>query len=133
MGIKHQAIHKNSPTSRCVDFHSFRRAFASSLAEVGVNEQRAMILTAHADSKTHALYVPSTAAMQAIPEGAVQMLPAGPLTAPIGTVVPVPPEGHSQDREKTSTPERIRTSDLRLRRPSRTARLPRETRGVTAP
>jgi hypothetical protein len=104
MGIKHQAIHKNSPTSRCVDFHSFRRAFASSLAEVGVNEQRAMILTAHADSKTHALYVPSTAAMQAIPEGAVQMLPAGPLTAPIGTVVPVPLKAIHKTAKKLARP-----------------------------
>jgi integrase len=104
MGIKRQAIHKNTLISRCVDFHSFRRAFASSLAEVGVNEQRAMILTAHADSKTHALYVQSTAAMQAIPDGAVQMLPAGPLTAPTGTGVPVRLKATRRTPEKLARP-----------------------------
>ncbi len=41
--------------------------FSTALAEAGVNEQRAMILTAHADSKTHALYVQKTAAMKREP------------------------------------------------------------------
>ena len=41
-----------------------------------MNEQRAMMLTAHTDSRVHALYVQETAAMQAIPAGAVPMLPA---------------------------------------------------------
>jgi len=52
-----------------VDWHSFRRAFATSLAEAGVNEQRAMLLTSHSDSKVHARYVQETQAMQVIPEG----------------------------------------------------------------
>jgi len=40
------------------------------LAEAGVNEQRAMMLTAHSDSRVHALYVQETAVMQAIPRPA---------------------------------------------------------------
>ena len=107
MGIKRQAIHKDTPTSKRVDFHSFRRAFASSLAEAGVNEQRAMILTAHADSKTHALYVQASTAMQVIPEGAVQMLPPGPLTAPIGTAVPLRVKATRKTPEKEARPVRF--------------------------
>ena len=76
MGIKRHAIHHDTPKSRRADFHSFRRAFSTALAENGVNEQRAMQLTAHADSKTHARYVQKTAAMQVIPDAAVPMLPA---------------------------------------------------------
>ncbi len=42
-----------------VDFHSFRRAFNTGLAEAGVNVQHAMHLAAHADAKVHARYVMS--------------------------------------------------------------------------
>ena len=76
MGIRDHAIHNDTPTSKRVDWHSFRRAFATSLAEAGVNEQRAMRLAAHSDSKVHARYVQETQAMQTIPDAAVPMLPA---------------------------------------------------------
>lgn len=75
MGVRVHAIHNDTPVSKRVDFHSFRRAFATSLAEAGVNEQRAMMLTSHSDSKVHARYVQETLAMQAIPEGAVPPIP----------------------------------------------------------
>jgi integrase len=58
-----------------VDFHSFRRAFASALAEAGVNVQHAMRLTAHSDPKVHARYVMATEAMRAIPDAALPALP----------------------------------------------------------
>jgi site-specific recombinase XerD len=85
MGIRDHAIHHDTPTSKRVDWHSFRRAFATSLAESGVNEQRAMHLTAHSDSKVHARYVQETQAMQVIPAAAIPALPA--LSLPAKDVV----------------------------------------------
>jgi site-specific recombinase XerD len=86
MGIRDLAIHKDTQTSKRVDWHSFRRAFATSLAEANVSEQRAMHLTAHADSKVHARYVLETQAMQIIPDAAVPLLP----TSLAGMVTAVP-------------------------------------------
>jgi Phage integrase family len=59
-----------------VDFHSFRRAFNTALAEAGVNLQTAMALAAHSDAKTHMGYVMKTKAMRTIPEAALPLLPA---------------------------------------------------------
>jgi len=75
IGIRDHAIHFDTPTSKRVDWHSFRRAFATSLAEAGVNEQRARLLTAH-DSSVHARYVQQTKAMQVIPDAVVPTLGA---------------------------------------------------------
>jgi len=60
-----------------VDFHSFRRAFNTALAEAGINVQHAMHLAAHADPKTHMRYVMNTRAMRTIPDAALPRLPAG--------------------------------------------------------
>jgi hypothetical protein len=65
-----------------VDFHSFRRAFNTGLAEAGVNVQHAMHLAAHSDAKVHARYVMSTEAMRTIPAAALPALPLGPLPVP---------------------------------------------------
>ena len=62
-----------------VDFHSFRRAFNTALAEAGVNVQHAMHLASHADAKVHSRYVMSTKAMRTIPDAALPRLPAGAL------------------------------------------------------
>jgi len=59
-----------------VDFHSFRRAFSSALADAGVNVQHAMRLASHSDPRVHARYVMNTAAMRHIPEAAVPRLPS---------------------------------------------------------
>jgi len=59
-----------------VDFHSFRRAFNTALAEAGVNVQRAMHLASHSDPRVHARYVMNTAAMREIPIEALPTLPA---------------------------------------------------------
>jgi len=93
MGIRDHAIHNDTPVSKKVDWHSFRRAFATSLASAGVNEQRAMMLTAHSDSKVHRLYVQETAAMQAIPEGAVPLMPVFDADALATTVSKAPKRG----------------------------------------
>jgi hypothetical protein len=57
-------------TTLPVDFHSFRRAFNTALAEAGINVQHAMHLAAHSDPKTHMRYVMRTAAMRTTPEAA---------------------------------------------------------------
>ena len=44
-------------TTLPVDFHSTRRAYATALARVGVNEQTAMALTGHASSDVHKRYL----------------------------------------------------------------------------
>jgi hypothetical protein len=53
-----------------VDFHSFRRAFNTALAEADVSVQRAMALASHSDAKTHMRYVMRTRGMRTIPEAA---------------------------------------------------------------
>ena len=62
-----------------MDFHSFRRAFNTALAEAGINVQHAMHLASHSDPKVHARYVMSTRAMRKIPDEALPQLPVGPL------------------------------------------------------
>jgi integrase len=69
-------LFRPTPTSKPVDFHSFRRAFVTALATAGVNEQHAMRVTGHTDSRTHRKYTMDTAAMRAIPVAAVPRLPA---------------------------------------------------------
>jgi integrase len=70
-------LYFETATTLPVDFHSFRRAFASALAEAGVNVQHAMHLTSHSDPRVHARYVMHTAAMRAIPDAALPALTAG--------------------------------------------------------
>lgn len=57
-----------------VDFHSFRRAFKTALAEAGVATERAMHLSGSTDPKVHARYVMATKAMRVLPEAAVPRL-----------------------------------------------------------
>ncbi len=83
-----------------VDFHSFRRAFASSLAEAGVNVQHAMHLTAHSDLRVHARYVMRTTAMRTIPETAIPRLHVGVLVV-AAERDESPPEGGPRRRESS--------------------------------
>jgi integrase len=69
-------LYFETETTLPVDFHSFRRAFNTALAEAGVNAQHAMHLASHADAKVHARYVMSTKAMRTIPSAALPRLPA---------------------------------------------------------
>lgn len=50
-------LQTDTALTRRVDFHSFRRAFATGLAIAGVNNQVAMALADHASPQTHARYV----------------------------------------------------------------------------
>ncbi len=69
-------LYFETATTLPVDFHSFRRAFNTALAEAGVNVQHAMHLAAHTDPKVHARYVMRTTAMRTIPDAAIPRLPA---------------------------------------------------------
>ncbi len=68
-------LYFETATTLPVDWHSFRRAFVSALAEAGVAVQHAMHLASHSDAKVHARYVMSTKAMRAIPDAALPRLP----------------------------------------------------------
>ena len=54
-----------------VDFHSFRRAYKTALAETGVSTEHAMHLSGSSDPRTHARYVMQTPAMQRVPAAAL--------------------------------------------------------------
>jgi integrase len=60
-----------------VDFHSFRRAFKTALAEAGVSTEKAMRLSGSTDPKVHASYVMNTASMRVVPEAALPKLTRG--------------------------------------------------------
>ena len=68
-------LYFETATTLPVDFHSFRRAFNTALAEAGVNVQHAMHLASHSDPKVHARYVMSTEAMRRVPDAALPRLP----------------------------------------------------------
>jgi integrase len=58
-GVERHELHHETATTLPVDFHSTRRAYGTALARAGVNEQTAMLLTGHADSKVHRRYLES--------------------------------------------------------------------------
>jgi integrase len=76
-----------------VDFHSFRRAFNTALAEAGVNVQHAMHLASHSDAKVHQRYVMSTTAMRAVPPAALPQLTVAMLTETAKARAPEAPKG----------------------------------------
>lgn len=80
VNMVHDPLFTETKTTLPVDFHSFRRAFNTALAEAGVNSQRAMKLAHHSDEKVHMRYVMNTAEMRRIPEAAVPNLPLRLLT-----------------------------------------------------
>lgn len=62
-------VYKETGWSLPVDFHSFRRAFSTGLAEAGVNAQQAMLLAGQADTRAHSLYVMETEKLGTHPGG----------------------------------------------------------------
>ncbi len=51
------AIQADCEETLCADFHSFRRAFNTALAAMGLNVQQAMALAGHKSAQTHMRYV----------------------------------------------------------------------------
>jgi len=107
-----------------VDFHSFRRAFSSALAEAGVNVQHSMHLASHSDPRVHARYVMHTAAMRAIPDAALPVLAIAALTeSPEGARIvtdrdvspPIDADLFGAELPNRSTLRRIVGSDCRTR------------------
>jgi hypothetical protein len=82
MGTK-LAPHPSDPlyfetaVTRPVDFHSFRRAFNTALAEAGINVQTAMAMAAHSDARTHMRSVMKMTVMRTIPAAVLPRLPGG--------------------------------------------------------
>lgn len=72
-GVARPELFEDNAESRRVDFHSFRRAYATALAVAGVNAQAAMRLSGHSKMETHMRYVDQTRAL-VTPDAA---LPAG--------------------------------------------------------
>jgi integrase len=56
-GITRPELFEDTAESRRVDFHSFRRAYATALADAGINAQQAMALAGHTKLETHLRYV----------------------------------------------------------------------------
>lgn len=50
------AIQVDSAANACLDFHSFRRAYATAAGQSNLNIQQAMALTDHSDERTHMRY-----------------------------------------------------------------------------
>ncbi len=68
-GVDRHELHHDTPRTRRVDFHSFRRAWTTAIAGAGLNAQSAMQLTGHRQMSTHMLYV--VPELRQIPEAAV--------------------------------------------------------------
>ena len=81
-GITRHEVFEETAFSLPVDFHSFRRAYSTALANAGVNAQRAMVLAGHADPRAHARYIMATPQMVTMPEAA---LPQWPVASERGT------------------------------------------------
>ena len=56
-GVDRHEVHHDTPKTRRVDFHSFRRAWSTAVANSGLNAQTAMQVTGHSQMATHMLYV----------------------------------------------------------------------------
>ncbi len=70
-------LYFETPVSLPVDFHSFRRAFNTALADAGVNVQKAMKLAGHSNAATHMRYVMASSEMKTIPDAALPPSVAG--------------------------------------------------------
>lgn len=60
-----------TPHTRPVDFHSFRRAYAQALADADVSAQQAAALAGHADLGAHLRYLMNTSKTRRLPERAL--------------------------------------------------------------
>jgi integrase len=75
-GITRRELFESSEVTLRVDFHSFRRAYATALAEVDANGLLSMRLTGHKSMATHNLYVMRSGTMR-VPEAALPKVPLG--------------------------------------------------------
>jgi hypothetical protein len=101
-------IYSDTPVSRRVDFHSFRRAYNTALAVAGVNVQTAMGLASHSDPKTHMRYVMAVEAARPVPAAALPVIDPGLAARLQSPAVTHAPSNHIKDRTQLldSTAER---------------------------
>jgi hypothetical protein len=83
----------DTPHSRKTDFQSRRREYVSALATSGANEQTAMALAHHSDSKVHRRY--QIAQIRRVPDAALPQLDAAAL-AVLARPVDDSPKGDRQ-------------------------------------
>ncbi len=55
-GVDRHELHHDTDRTRRVDFHSFRRAWATAIGRAGLNAQTAMLQTGHRQMSTHMRY-----------------------------------------------------------------------------
>ncbi len=118
-------LYFDTPTSRCVDFHSFRRGYITGLARAGVNIQQAMNLASHSDPKTQMRYVSATLSRQPVPEAALPALPASTLGLLLANSLPqrsavstADLHGEAEFSGVLSRRERDRTDNIRHVKPA---------------
>ncbi len=93
-----------------MDFHSFRRAFSTALADAGVNAQQAMKLTGHADPRAHTRYIMNKDQPRTIPEAALPQLAWG----DSATSFAMAPGGESEIPKDFRAGHEVRTRDPQL-------------------
>ena len=103
-------LYKETAWSLPVDFHSFRRAFSTGLAEAGVNAQQAMVLAGHADPRAHALYIMKTEKLARIPEAALPQ----PARGSSATGFAMAPWGAGKNLNDFGAGHEVRTRDPQL-------------------
>ena len=109
-GVTRHEVHNDTPHSKRTDFHTRRREYVSALASSGTNEQTAMALASHADSKVHKRY--QLAQIVAVPVGALPRFSAD-FSAQLPRLVDDSSGGLSQVLDSRAG-EGIRTLDVHL-------------------
>jgi integrase len=99
-------VYKETGWSLPVDFHSFRRAFSTGLAEAGVNAQQAMVLAGHADPRAHARYIMETEKLGRVPDAA--------LPQPSRGGIATASRGRDENLKEFGAGHEIRTRDPQL-------------------
>jgi hypothetical protein len=64
---RERELFEDTPFTRPVDFHSWRRAYSQALAVANVSSQQAQALAGHASLDAHSRYLNNTAKMRAAP------------------------------------------------------------------
>jgi len=75
---RERELFEDTPFTKPVDFHSWRRAYSQALANAGASAQQASALAGHASLDAHARYLNNTANMALVPAAAlpsIQVLP----------------------------------------------------------
>ncbi len=102
-------LYFETPVTRPVDFHSFRRAFNTALAEAGINVQTSMAVAAHSDARTHMRYVMRTTVMRTIPDAVLPRLPGFlPVESSRAGRLPTPPEKNLEQFQRATQDSNLR-------------------------